>query len=246
MSTWENPLGRKMLKVENLESGYGSMQVLWQPSLTVKKGAITSLLGPNGAGKSTLLFTILGSVKPTAGKIVYEGQNVTYLPSHNKVDLGLTLAPEGKHLFGGMTVHENLLMGAYRKQAKQHLEESLALVHKLFPILKERHNQLAGSLSGGQQQMVTIARALMTRPKLIMLDEPSQGLAPKLVGEVFETIERLKEEVGLTILLVEQNAAASLEAADYVYILHEGRIKAEGKPEEIRGAPDIREAYLGI
>jgi branched-chain amino acid transport system ATP-binding protein len=168
------------------------------------------------------------------------------MPSHHKVDLGLTLVPEGKHLFPTMTVHENLLMGAYRKEARQHRDESLELVHSLFPILKEREKQIAGSLSGGQQQMVTIARALMTKPKMIMLDEPSQGLAPKLVGEVFETIEKLKEEVGLTILLVEQNAAASLDAADYVYIMHEGRIKAEGKPEEIKNSSEIREAYLGV
>lgn len=235
-----------MLAVENLESGYGPMQVLWQPSLTVATGTITLVLGPNGAGKSTLLSTILGSVTPTSGRIFYNGQDITRFPTHQKVDLGITLAPEGKHLFGGMTVRENLLMGAYRKAASQHIAESLELVYELFPVLKARDTQLAGSLSGGEQQMVTIARALMTRPKLIMLDEPSQGLAPKLVGEVFETIEKLKEEVGLTLLLVEQNAAASLDAADHVYVIHEGRIKAQGTPEEIKGSPDIREAYLGI
>jgi branched-chain amino acid transport system ATP-binding protein len=235
-----------ILKVENIESGYGPMQVLWQPSLEVKKGSITSLLGPNGVGKSTLLLTILGVVAPWKGKVIYEDLDVTRMPSHHKVDLGLTLVPEGKHLFPTMTVHENLLMGAYRKEARQHRDESLELVHSLFPILKEREKQIAGSLSGGQQQMVTIARALMTKPKMIMLDEPSQGLAPKLVGEVFETIEKLKEEVGLTILLVEQNAAASLDAADYVYIMHEGRIKAEGMPEEIKNSSEIREAYLGV
>ena len=235
-----------MLKVENLESGYGPMQVLWQPSLEVRKGSVTSLLGPNGVGKSTLLKTILGSVPPWGGRVIFEDLDVTSMPSHRKVDLGLTLAPEGKHLFPGMTVYENLLMGAYRREARRHLRESLELVHSLFPILKDREKQLAGSLSGGQQQMVTIARALMTKPRMIMLDEPSQGLAPKLVGEVFDTIERLKREVGLTILLVEQNAAASLDTADYVYIMHEGRIKAEGKPEAIRESADIREAYLGI
>ncbi len=235
-----------MLRVEDLESGYGPMQVLWQPSLEVKKGTITSLLGPNGVGKSTLLATVLGTVTPWGGKVVYEDLDVTSLPSHEKVDLGLTLVPEGKHLFPGMTVLENLHMGAYRREARRHREESLDLVHSLFPILKEREKQYAGSLSGGQQQLVTIARALMTKPRMIMLDEPSQGLAPKLVGEVFEAIEKLKDEVGLTILLVEQNAAASLDAADYVYIMHEGRIKAEGLPGEIKGSPDIREAYLGV
>jgi len=235
-----------MLRVENLESGYGPMQVLWKPSLGVEKGSITCLLGPNGAGKSTLLRTVLGSVEPWEGKITYEGMDVTHLPTHKKVDLGITLVPEGRHLFTGMTVHENLIMGAYRKEALRYMNDSLELVYPLFPVLKERYKQRAGSLSGGEQQMLTVARALMTRPKLIMLDEPSQGLAPKLAGEVFETIEKLKAKIGLTMLLVEQNVEASLKAADHVYIMHEGRIKAEGKAEEIAGSRDIREAYLGI
>lgn len=235
-----------MLNLEDLESGYGPMQVLWKPSLNVKKGSVTSLLGPNGVGKSTLLHTVLGSVEPWAGKIIYQDKEITHLSTHKKVDLGISLVPEGKHLFGGMTVHENLIMGAYRKEAMKNINESLDLVYSLFPILKERDRQQAGTLSGGQQQMVTIARALMAKPKLIMLDEPSQGLAPKLVGEVFKTVEKLQAEVGLTILLVEQNAEASLNAADYVYIMHEGQIKAEGTPEKIKGSSDIREAYLGI
>jgi branched-chain amino acid transport system ATP-binding protein len=235
-----------MLTVENLESGYGPMQILWKPSFTVKQGTITSLLGPNGAGKSTTIATIFGSVPPWNGKVEFEGKDITSAPTHTKVEMGITLVPEGKHLFKGMTVYENLTMGAYRKEALTHLEESLELVYSLFPILKERTEQVAGSLSGGQQQMVTIGRALMTKPRLIMLDEPSQGLAPKLVLEVFDTIFKLKEEVGLTILLVEQNAEAALNGADYVYIMHEGRVKAEGKPEEITKSEDIREAYLGI
>lgn len=235
-----------MLEVRDLESGYGPMQVLWGPDLEVAAGSVTSLLGPNGAGKSTLLWTVLGAVPPRAGRVLFEGREITGLPTHKKVDLGITLVPEGKHLFGEMTVYDNLMMGAYRKEAQEKAEESLALVYSLFPILEERASQLAGSLSGGQQQMVTIGRALMTRPKLIMLDEPSQGLAPKLVLEVFETIDRMKEEVGLTILLVEQNADASLASADYVYVMHEGVIKAQGTPEEIRQSDEIREAYLGI
>jgi branched-chain amino acid transport system ATP-binding protein len=235
-----------MLVVENLESGYGPMQVLWQPSLEVKKGTITSLLGPNGVGKSTLLRTVLGSVRPWNGKITYEGLDVTYFPTHKKVDLGLTLVPEGKHLFVSMTVQENLIMGAYLKKAHHFIHETLDLVFSLFPVLKDRAKQRAGSLSGGEQQMVTIGRALMTRPELIMLDEPSQGLAPKLVGEVFATIEKLNAEIGLTILLVEQNAEASIKAADYVYIMHEGQIKAQGTAAEIEESTDIREAYLGI
>jgi len=235
-----------MLKVEDLESGYGPMQVLWKPNLEVEKGSITALLGPNGVGKSTLLLTVLGSVAPWSGRIIYEDREVTYLPTHKKVDLGLTLAPEGRHLFPEMNVHENLLMGAYRKEALKSINESLELVYSLFPILKERDKQSAGSLSGGQQQMLTIARALMTKPKMIMLDEPSQGLAPILVGEVFKTIEKLEAEIGLTILLVEQNAEASLNAANYVYIMQGGQIKVQGTSAEIKGSTDIREAYLGI
>jgi branched-chain amino acid transport system ATP-binding protein len=235
-----------MLHVKELESGYGPMQVLWKPSLEVKKGTITSLLGPNGVGKSTFLYTVFGSVPPWNGTVLYKGDDVTRAPTHKKVEMGLALVPEGKHLFPNMNVYENLIMGAYVKKALASRDESMQLVFNLFPRLEERKKQMAGSLSGGEQQMVTISRALMTKPELIMLDEPSQGLAPLLVMEVFETIQKLKKEVGLTILLVEQNADASLNAADYVYIMHEGTIKAEGTPEEIKGSPDIREAFLGI
>ena len=235
-----------MLKVENLESGYGPMQVLWQPSLEVKQGTITSLFGANGVGKSTLLRTVLGSVEPWGGKITYEGKDITRLPPHKKVDLGITLVPEGKHLFIGMTVEENLIMGAYRKEALQHKNESLELVYSMFPVLKERGKQAAGSLSGGEQQMVTIGRALMTKPKLVMLDEPTQGLAPKLVGEVFETIEKLRTEVGLTILLVEQNVEASCKAADYAYVMHEGQIRIGGTAEEVIESDELKECYLGM
>lgn len=235
-----------MLKVNNLESGYGAMQVLWQPSLEVKKGSITSMLGPNGAGKSTLLATVLTAVKPWGGTVMYKDQDVTFTPSHKKIDMGFALVPEGKHLFPNMTVYENLTMGAYLKKAQEYKEESLELVYTLFPRLKERFNQMAGLLSGGEQQMVTLGRAIMTRPELIMLDEPSQGLAPKLVTEVFETIQKMKYDIGLTILLIEQNADASLDAADYVYVMHEGTIKASGTSEEIKNSKDIKEAFLGI
>jgi len=235
-----------MLKVENLESGYGPMQVLWQPSLEVEKGSITSLLGPNGAGKTTTLRTILGSIVPWGGKITYQEQDVTRLPTHKKVDRGIVLVPEGRHLFVSMSTHENLTMGAYTREAAKHMDESLELAYSLFPILKERAKQRAGSMSGGEQQMLTIARALMSKPKLIMLDEPSQGLAPILVTHIFDTIAKMKAEVGLTILLVEQNVEASLSISDYVYIMHEGKIKAEGSAEKIKGSRDIREAYLGM
>lgn len=235
-----------MLRVKELESGYGAMQVLWKPSLEVKKGTITSLLGPNGVGKSTLVYTVFGSVPPWSGTVEYGGQDVTRAPTHKKVEMGVALVPEGKHLFPNMTVYENLTMGAYLKKARLHQAESLELVYSLFPRLKERTKQQAGSMSGGEQQMVTIARALMTKPDFIMLDEPSQGLAPKLVGEVFQTIHKMKEEIGLTILLIEQNSDASLDLADYVYVMHEGVIKAEGTSEEIKASSEIREAFLGV
>jgi branched-chain amino acid transport system ATP-binding protein len=235
-----------MLKVEKLESGYGSMQVLWGPDIEVKGGTITLLLGPNGAGKSTLLWSVLGAVKVRSGRVFYENEDVTSFPPHRKVDLGLVMVPEGKHLFKEMTVYENLIMGAYRKEALDTREENLDLVYSLFPILAERRRQRAGSLSGGQQQMVTIGRALMTKPSLIMMDEPSQGLAPKLIMEIFDTIEKMRAEVGLTILLVEQNISASLAAADYVYIMHEGSIKAEGTPDGIKQSNEIKGVYLGM
>ncbi|AIG97862.1 ABC-type branched-chain amino acid transport system, ATPase component [Archaeoglobus fulgidus DSM 8774] len=234
-----------MLSVTNLESGYGEMQVLWGIDLEVKEKSITVVLGPNGAGKSTTLKTIFGTLKPWSGKIEYIGEDITFLPPHKKVELGITFVPEGRHLFPNMTVKDNLYMGAYLKRAEERFEESLELVYSLFPRLKERESQKAGTLSGGEQQMLAIARALMTAPNLILMDEPSQGLAPKLVKEVFETILKLKDE-GLTILLVEQNVFASLEISDYAYILHEGRIAFGGTVDEVKESEDVKKAYLGV
>jgi branched-chain amino acid transport system ATP-binding protein len=235
-----------MLSVKELESGYGPMQILWGPSLEAARGGITSLLGPNGAGKTTLLRTIFGSISPWRGKVLYEDRDVTRVPTHHKVELGIALVPEGKHLFPNMNVYENLAMGAYSKRALASRDESLEQVFTLFPRLKERSRQLAGLLSGGEQQMVTIGRALMTRPRLIMLDEPSQGLAPVLAREVFDTIQTLQQEMGLTILMVEQNAEMGLKISDYIYILHEGTVKSEGPPERIQESDEVRKAYLGI
>lgn len=234
-----------MLKVDGLESGYGLVQVLWGASLEIKKGSITALLGSNGAGKTTLLRTILGSVRPQRGRVVYEERDVTFIPPHEKVRQGLVLVPEGRHLFVNMTVHENLTMGAYHKEALKDREQSLQTVHELFPRLKEREEQQAGTLSGGEQQMVTIARGLMSKPKLMMLDEPSQGLAPKLVREVFSAIGKMRKEANLTLILVEQSVDYALGICDYAYIMHEGRVKAGGTPTEINQS-EVREAYLGI
>ncbi len=234
-----------MLVVKDLESGYGEMQVLWGIDLKVEEGTITTILGPNGVGKSTTLKTIFGIIKPWNGKVEFIGEDVTKVPPHKKVDMGMTLVLEGRHLFPNMTVEENLMMGAYVKRAEEKLDESLELVYSLFPRIKEKVKQKASTLSGGEQQMVAIARALMTAPSLILMDEPSQGLAPKLVKEVFETIMKLKNE-GLTILLVEQNVFASLEISDYVYVLHEGRIAFGGPVEEIKESEEIKKAYLGV
>ncbi len=234
-----------MLKVENLESGYGLVQVLWGASLEAQKGSITGLLGANGAGKTTLLRTIFGTVKPMRGSVTYMDREITSLSPHEKVRQGMVLVPEGRHLFVNMTVQENLIMGAYHKGALTQREQSLETVYSLFPLLKERGKQRAGTLSGGEQQMLTIARGLMSKPKLMMLDEPSQGLAPKLVREVFTAIEKMRKEASLTIILVEQSVEYALGICDYAYILHEGRVKIGGTPEEVKHS-EVRRAYLGI
>lgn len=234
-----------MLKVERVESGYGPVQILWEASLEVKAGSITALLGPNGAGKTTLLRTILGTLKPLRGQITYENQDVTYLPSHEKVKRGLVLVPEGRRLFGNMTVEENLTIGAYVKAALIHKGETLNMIYSLFPVLKERGKQPAGTLSGGEQQMLTIARGLMSRPKLMMLEEPSQGLAPKLVREVFRAVQKMRRDASLTLLLVEQSIDYALDICDYAYIMDGGRVKAGGTPADIKES-EVRKAYLGI
>jgi branched-chain amino acid transport system ATP-binding protein len=234
-----------MLKVERVESGYGPVQILWEASLEVKAGSITALLGPNGAGKTTLLRTILGTLKPLRGQITYENQDVTYLPSHEKVKRGLVLVPEGRRLFGNMTVEENLTIGAYVKAALIHKDETLNMIYSLFPVLKERGKQPAGTLSGGEQQMLTIARGLMSRPKLMMLEEPSQGLAPKLVREVFRAVQKMRRDASLTLLLVEQSIDYALDICDYAYIMDGGRVKAGGTPVDIKES-EVRKAYLGI
>ncbi len=234
-----------MLKVSNLESGYGEMQILWGIDLEIEKGSITTILGPNGAGKTTTLRTIFGMLKPWNGRVEFNGGDITNLPPHSKVEIGMTMVLEGRHLFPNMTVEENLLLGAYTKRAERDKEDTIEFVYNLFPILKERFKQKAGTLSGGEQQMLAIGRALMTRPELILMDEPSQGLAPKVVGEMFGAISRLRDE-GLTILLVEQNVFASLEISDYAYILTEGRIAFKGGVDEIKESEEIKKAYLGL
>lgn len=235
-----------VLEVRGLESGYGEMQVLWGVDLTVDRGSITVILGPNGAGKTTLLRTIIGSLAPWRGVVRFEGEDVTRLPPHAKVAMGMGLVPEGRRLFPEMTVYENLILGTYTRRAREKIDDTLELVFTLFPRLKERLHQKAGTLSGGEQQMLAIARSLMTRPKLLMLDEPSQGLAPKLAEEVVLMLKRLRDEAGLTILLVEQNVYLALEYADRGYVLEQGRVVMQGSKDKLLSSERVRKAYLGL
>ncbi len=237
---------KQLLVVENLEAGYGEMQVLWGVSLSVAERGISAVLGPNGAGKTTLLRAVAGIIRPWSGRITFSGEDVTLSPPHVKVGKGLVLVPEGRHLFPELSVEENLLLGAYTKLGRYNLEESLDLVYSVFPRLKERREQRAGTLSGGEQQMLAIGRALMARPTLLMLDEPSQGLAPKIAIEILDILQRLRGEWGLSILLVEQNIVKSLEIADYAYVIEQGRVVLEGEPEELSKKGDLIKAYLGI
>ena len=232
------------LRVSNLESGYGRLQVLFGVSFEAPSNSVVSILGPNGAGKTTTLLTVMGVVKPWSGVVELEGVDVTRLPPHRKVELGISLVPEGRRLFPEMTVEENLLMGAYTKRARDKMHDSLELVYTIFPRLRERRRQKAGTMSGGEQQMLAVARALMARPKVLLIDEPSAGLAPKVVADLFQTISQLKKE--MSVLLVEQNVAAALEISDYAYVLENGRIVLQGPAGELIENEHVKKAYLGV
>ena len=234
------------LEVRGIESGYGKIQVLWGVDVTLQEGSMVAVLGPNGAGKTTLLRTIMGIIRAWRGSVMMYGLDITSMPSHRRVELGLTMVPEGRRLFPDLTVRENLELGAYTRRARERIGETLELVFNLFPRLKERLHQKAGSLSGGEQQMLAMARALMTRPKVLMLDEPSQGLAPKIAWEVAEALDKIRREVGISVILVEQNVALALEKADYIYLLEQGRVVLEGFREEVLARKlDIVRSYLG-
>jgi branched-chain amino acid transport system ATP-binding protein len=229
----------------DVSAGYGDTQVLWGISLSVEKGQLVALIGANGAGKTTALKTICGLVKTSAGAIRYEGRPITGKPVHEVVDLGIALVPEGRQLFPKMTVEENLRAGAYLARAKANKARNLDRVYETFPRLKERRAQIAETMSGGEQQMVAIGRALMQDPQLIMFDEPSLGLSPLMVEEIFGVIKRLHAE-GLTIFLVEQNVNQTLKVADYCYVLENGRVVQQGTGGELEADPKVREAYLGF
>jgi branched-chain amino acid transport system ATP-binding protein len=234
-----------MLEVKNLQVSYGAIKALHGISLSVKAGSIVTLIGSNGAGKSTTLRAISGLVKAQAGEILYEGKDIVGLPAHQIVARGLSHVPEGRMVFANLTVHENLMMGAYLQKNKKVIQQELELVFATFPRLKEREKQIAGTLSGGEQQMLAIGRALMSRPKFLMMDEPSLGIAPLLVKAIFEKIVEINRTHGITILLVEQNANLALEISHYGYVLETGRIILEDESRSLRADPKVRSAYLG-
>lgn len=234
-----------MLKVNNIEVKYGDLQILWGVSLEVNENEIVALLGSNGSGKTTLINSVTGIVKPSSGSIEFLGERIDVLPAHEVVKRGIACVPEGRRIFPKLKVIENLRVGSYTPEARKRRRETLEWIFSLFPILKERRNQVAGTLSGGEQQMLAIARALMSNPKLLIMDEPTLGLAPKIVNKVFETIKLLNKE-NVTILLSEQNVRKALEIADRAYILENGRIKLEGRSSDLVKTPLVKKAYLGM
>jgi len=236
-----------MLKIKNLESGYGNLKVLRRVSMHVSPGEIVTIIGANGAGKTTLLHSISGLLKVRAGEVLFDKEDILRVTTEKIVSLGCSLVPEGRQVFSTMTVQENLLLGAsvqYRRNRKERVHEDLERMYDLFPRLREREKQLAGTLSGGEQQMLAIGRALMARPKLIMMDEPSMGLAPLIVKDIFQIIMKLRNE-GDTVLLVEQNAKAALSIADRGYVLETGRIILQGPADDLLSNKDVQRAYLG-
>ncbi len=234
-----------MLNIEGIDAGYGATTILNGVSLEVNQSEVVTIVGANGAGKTTTLRTIAGLLKPTTGRILFEGEDITKMSSHDIVELGITLIPEGRQLFPDMTVRENLLMGAYRRGARDHQAETMDHVMELFPRVRERLDQHASSLSGGEQQMVAIARGMMARPKLLMFDEPSLGLAPIIVAQVFEVIGKIVAS-GATVLIVEQNVFNTLKAADRGYVLENGSIVLSDTAEALLKDDHVRQAYLGI
>src|SRR6266849_888563 len=236
---------RRMLELRSVDAGYGSFQALFGVSLDVKAGEAVGVIGPNGAGKTTLMRVISGLIRPRAGAISMEGTDVLKTPEHRIVSLGIAHVPENRRLFPRLTVQDNLKMGAFMPEARDRYAERLAFVFDLFPRMKERRNQFAGTLSGGEQQMCAIGRALMSDPKLLLLDEPSAGLAPVVVQQVFELLKRIRAG-GLTVLIVEQSVQQVLRVVDRAYLLEAGTIRASGKSSEMLANDTIRQAYLGV
>lgn len=234
-----------VLEIQDLVSGYGEVQILWGCSLQVEEGKLTALIGSNGMGKTTLLRTIMGLIRPWSGSIRFEGREIGHLPPYVKAEMGLVLVPEGRQLFSEMSVYENLEMGASNSRARARFNQNLERVYTLFPRLKERAAQKAGTLSGGEQQMLAVARGIMAEPRLLMIDELSLGLAPILTLQLFETIKQLRS-MGLTILLVEQNSQMALAISDYAYVVAGGKVDLHGTPRQLIRDPHVRSAYLGL
>ncbi|MDH5815208.1 MAG: ABC transporter ATP-binding protein [Candidatus Nezhaarchaeota archaeon] len=235
-----------MLMVENIEVWYGKVKALWDVSLEVREGEIVGLIGPNGAGKTTTLNTIMGITKPRSGKITLNGERIDDKETHEIIKKGLFIVPEGRQLFPFLTVEENLLLGTIHGESWRRRHEALDFVYTLFPRLKERRKQLAGTLSGGEQQMLTIARGLMSRPRLLLIDEPSLGLAPRVVVDLYKVIRSLRDEHKITILIADQNAHRVFDICDRAYVIENGRIVMEGTPEKLKSDKRIKEVYLGL
>jgi branched-chain amino acid transport system ATP-binding protein len=234
-----------MLEVRDLQVAYGAAPALWGVSLDVRPGELLCVVGPNGAGKTTLINTVAGVLRARGGHITFDGRDITQLPAHRFCEAGIALVPEGRRLFSGMSVLENLELGSYLPAAKARRKQSLEEVIELFPVIREKLASPAGELSGGQQQMVAIARALMARPRLLLLDEPSLGLSPRIVHDMFAAIRRINAG-GMSVLLVEQNVTMAMEVSHRAYVLEEGRVVAEGEPRELLARPEIQRAYLGV
>lgn len=233
-----------MLEVKNLEVYYGMIQAIKGISLTVNQGEVIALIGANGAGKTTTLHTISGLISPKNGSVLFEGVEITKVLAHKIVSMGMAHVPEGRRVFANLTVYQNLKMGAYTRKDSKEVEETLSTVYKRFPRLEERRNQIAGTLSGGEQQMLAMGRALMSRPKIILMDEPSMGLSPIFVNEIFDIVKEISAG-GTTVLLVEQNAKKALSIADRGYVLETGKIVLSGKAEELLNDESVKKAYLG-
>lgn len=233
-----------LLRIEEVTVKYGVIPAVQNLNLKVQEGQIVALLGANGAGKTTTLKTVVGVLRPSEGRIFYGDRDITSLPAPQRVRLGISLVPEGRGIFNRLTVRENLLLGAYHRKDQDGILQDLEDVYRLFPRLKEREDQIAGTLSGGEQQMLAIGRGLMSRPKLMLLDEPSLGLAPLIVRELYALIRRIRES-GVTILLVEQSAPMAISVADYVYVLETGVVKIAGTPREVESLEEVKKVYLG-
>lgn len=233
-----------MLRIENLNVFYGGVHAIKGISLQVPEGEVVTLIGANGAGKSSTLRSVCGLIKPQQGQILYEGKDIIGIPAYDRVKLGIALVPEGRRIFTNLTVYENLLMGAYSRDDQQGIKKDIEQVHQLFPRLAERASQRGITLSGGEQQMLSVGRALMSKPRLLLMDEPSLGLAPNLVKEMYKTIEEI-HQLGLTIMLVEQNANAALKLANYGYVLEVGKIVLEGPSADLANNESVKKAYIG-